>query len=62
TRTAQRVGLGFRYSTTDAYARGTARFPVEITFTHFETITGDAGLPKSTRDMIQLRLYYRLRR
>jgi hypothetical protein len=62
TRTAQRVGLGFRYSTTDAYARGRARFPAEITFTHLETITGDSGLPNSTRDMIQLRLYYRLRR
>lgn len=60
TRTAQRVGVGFRYSTVDAYARGHAPYPLEVSFTHLETISGDAGLPKSMRDQIQLRFYYRL--
>jgi hypothetical protein len=60
--TAQRVGAGFRLSTVNAYARGRARYPVEVSFAHLETVTGDAGLPKASRDQIQLRIYYRLRR
>lgn len=62
TRTSQRVGLGLRYSTVDAYARGRASFPVEVSLTHLETVTGDDGVPKSSRDMIGVALYYRLRR
>jgi hypothetical protein len=60
--TAQRFGVGFRFSTADAYARGQVSFPVEVSFSHLETVSGTAGLPKSTRDQIQVRLYYRLRR
>jgi hypothetical protein len=60
--TAQRLGLGFRLSTVNAYARGRARYPIEVSFTHLETVTGDAGLPKASRDQIQLRFYYRLLR
>ena len=59
TRTAQRVGLGVRYSTADAFRRGLARYPVEVSYTHLETITGDAGVPKLSRDQIQLRLFLR---
>ena len=62
TTTAQRVGAGFRLSTVNAYARGRARYPIEVSFVHLETVTGDAGLPKASRDQIQLRIYYRLRR
>ena len=60
--TAQRLGLGFRLSTVNAYGRGRARYPIEVSFVHLETVTGDAGLPKASRDQIQLRIYYRLRR
>jgi len=60
--TAQRFGVGFRFSTADAYARRQVSFPVEVSFSHLETVSGTAGLPKSTRDQIQVRLYYRLRR
>ena len=60
--TAQRLGVGFRLSTVSAYARHQAGFPIEVSFAHLETITGDAGLPKASRDQIQLRIYYRLRR
>jgi len=60
--TAQRLGVGFRLSTVNAYARGAARYPVEVSFTHLETISGSAGLAKASRDQIQLRIYYRLRR
>jgi hypothetical protein len=60
TTTAQRLGIGFRYSTVDAYFRRQARYPVEVSFTHLTTITGDPGLERISRDQIQVRLYYRL--
>jgi hypothetical protein len=59
-RLAQRIGLGLRYSTVDGYARGTTRFPVEVTYTHLTTISGDPGVPKLSREQVQLRLFYRL--
>jgi hypothetical protein len=61
-RTVQRVGVGLRYSTIDAYLRGRARYPIEVSYRHLETIAGDVGAPKIFRDQIQLRLYYRVRR
>ena len=61
-RTAQRFGLGARMSTVDAYARGQAGFPIEVSITHLETVTGGLALPKDTRDQIQVRIYYQLRR
>jgi hypothetical protein len=60
TRTAQRLGLGLRYSTVDAYSRGQARYPVELSFTHLETTSGDVGLPKVSRDQIQMRVFVRI--
>ncbi len=59
-RTAHRVGAGIRYSTVDSYLRGSTRLPIEVSFTHLETISGDAGVAKLTRDQIQLRLFLRL--
>jgi hypothetical protein len=61
-RTAQRIGVGVRYSTVDAYARGGARYPVEISYAHLATATGDDGLPHQSRDQIEMRLYYQIRR
>jgi hypothetical protein len=61
TTTAQRLGLGFRYSTVDAYLRHRAPYPIEVSFTHLTTITGDPGLERISREQIQVRLYYRLR-
>jgi hypothetical protein len=58
--TVQRVGLGVRYSTVDAFLRRRARYPVEVSYRHLETITGDPGAPKLFRDQIQLRIYYRI--
>ncbi len=55
--TAQRVGFGFRYSTIDSYLRGAVAMPLEVSFTHLETITGDAGTPKIFRDQVQVRVY-----
>jgi hypothetical protein len=59
-RTAQRLGLGLRYSTVNAYARGRARYPIEVSFVHLGTVSGDPGVPVLSRDQIQVRLYYRL--
>jgi hypothetical protein len=59
--TVQRLGIGVRYSTVDAFLRRRARYPIEVTYRHLETITGDAGAPKIFRDQIQLRIYYRIR-
>ena len=60
-RSAQRVGFGVRYSSVDAYLRGRARTPIEVSFTHLETITGDVGVPKLQRDQVQVRLFLRIR-
>jgi hypothetical protein len=61
TTTAQRLGLGFRYSTVNAYFRHRAPYPIELSFTHLTTITGDSGVPRISSDQLQLRLYYQLR-
>ena len=58
----QRVGFGVRYSTVDSFLRGRARYPIEVSYRHLETITGDEGAPKLFRDQLQLRIYYRIRR
>jgi hypothetical protein len=61
--TEQRAGFGFAYSTVNRYAAGRASVPVELFFTHLETLTASGGLtPKYNRDQIELRIYYRLRR
>jgi hypothetical protein len=59
-RLEQRLGAGLRYSTVDAYARGAAPYPVEVSYTHLTTISGDPGTPKLSRDQVQLRLFYQL--
>ena len=61
--TEQRAGLGFGYSTVTRYARGRTSVPIELSFTHLETLHASGGLvPKYSRDQIELRIYYRLRR
>ena len=60
TRTAQRLGLGFRYSTVESTTRGTTGYPIEVSFTHLQTISGTAGVPNLRRDQIQVRLFFRI--
>ena len=60
-RNAQRVGFGLRYSTVDAWQRGQAGTPIEVSFTHLQTITGDAGVARLQRDQVQVRLYIHVR-
>jgi len=58
----QNIGFGLRYSTVLSYLRHRARYPIEVSYHHLEALSGDAGTPKYYRDIIQLRLYYRLLR
>jgi hypothetical protein len=60
-RNAQRVGFGVRYSTVDAWQRGQSGTPMEVSFTHLQTITGDAGVARLQRDQVQVRLYFGVR-
>ena len=60
--TVRFVGGGVRYSTVDSFLRGRTRYPVEVSYRHLETIGGDPGAPKSFRDQIEMRIYYRIRR
>ena len=60
-RNAQRVGFGVRYSTVDAWQRGQSGTPLEVSFTHLQTITGDAGVARLARDQVQVRLYFPVR-
>ena len=60
--TVRLVGGGVRYSTVDSFLRGRARYPIEVSYRHLETIGGDAGAPKGFRDQIEMRIYYRIRR
>ena len=61
-RTAQRLGYGLRFSTVDLYARNQARYPIEVSYAHLSTVTGDAGVPKQSREQIEVRLFYQIRR
>jgi len=61
--TEQRVGLGVSYSTLRGAASRIPRVPVEVSIAHIETIAGSNALvPRASRDQIELRLYYRIRR
>jgi hypothetical protein len=58
--TAQQVGLGFVYTTTIGRGRNPGAIPVEVLFSHYETISGSGGpVPKTSRDQIELRVYWR---
>ena len=60
-RNAQRVGVGLRYSTVDAYLRGRASTPIEVSLTHLQTISGSEGVARLQRDQVQVRLFFRVR-
>ena len=62
--TEQRWGVGLTFSTLAGSARHPSRIPFELSYLHYQTITGSAGiggfLPKLATDMVQIRLYTRL--
>jgi len=58
--TAQQLGVGFTYSTLVGPDRAPGRLPVEISFSHLETLSGSGGpVPKTFRDQVEMRVYYR---
>lgn len=57
----QLVGGGISFSGFSSTPAGRTP-PVEMRFTHLESVRGDAGRPKFFRDQVELRIYYRLRR
>ncbi|HYC50856.1 MAG TPA: hypothetical protein VEB19_07110 [Gemmatimonadaceae bacterium] len=59
--TDQLLGGGISFSNLRNVASGKTP-PIEMRFTHLESISGDAGRPKFFRDQLELRIYYRLRR
>ena len=59
--TLQSAGFGITYSTVSEFDRGKAALPIDVTFTHLETLNGAARMPKYFRDQIQLRFYMRRR-
>lgn len=61
-RNAQRIGFGFRYSTVDTWLRGRATRPIEVSFTHLQTISGSDGVARLARDQVQVRLFWHMRR
>jgi hypothetical protein len=61
--TEQRVGAGISYSTLRGARTALPRLPVEVSIAHVETLAGSSALvPRASRDQIEVRLYYRLRR
>jgi hypothetical protein len=61
TGTDQLIGAGMSFSGL-AFTPAGRTPPIEMRFTHLESLSGDAGRPKFFRDQIELRIYYRLRR
>ena len=56
-----RAGGGVSFSNLYAFEHGEAKVPFEITYLHWQTVTGAGGRqPKFFTDQIQLRLYARL--
>ncbi|MHB2032577.1 MAG: hypothetical protein ACYCVE_04295 [Gemmatimonadaceae bacterium] len=57
--TMHAAGFGVTFSTVTEYERGKAKLPIDISFTHVEALRGAQRMPKTFRDQIQIRLYYR---
>ncbi|MDQ8164988.1 MAG: hypothetical protein P3A28_04410 [Gemmatimonadota bacterium] len=58
--TEHRFGAGMAYSTVAAWQRGQARWPIEVSITHYQTTRGSGSLvPKLAFDAVQLRWYWR---
>jgi hypothetical protein len=56
----QRVGGGANFSTLRAYDRGRSRIPLEVQFSHWQSISGSGYAPKQFTTQIQVRYYTRV--
>ena len=52
------VGGGVSYSTMQRFLAAGGPLPLEMRFTHLESLDGPAGSPKFARDQIELRIYF----
>jgi hypothetical protein len=53
--------VGLRYSTFESFLRGRSTTPIEVSFTHLQTISGSDGVARLARDQIQVRLFFQVR-
>jgi hypothetical protein len=61
--TEQRIGAALSYSTLRGARDRMPRLPVEVSIAHIVTVAGSSAIvPRASRDQIELRLYYRVRR
>lgn len=62
--TEHRWGVGLTYSTIEGASRHGGRLPFDISFFHYQTLTGSAGafgrLPRQETDALQFRVYTRI--
>jgi hypothetical protein len=56
----QRIGGGASFSTLRAYDRGRSRIPIEVQFSHWQSISGSGYAPKQFTTQIQVRYYTHL--
>lgn len=52
------VGGGVSYTTLQRFLSGGGPLPLEMRFTHLESLSGPAGMPKFARDQIEVRIYF----
>jgi hypothetical protein len=61
--TEHQAGFGFAYSTVMEADRGPGRLPIEVAFSHVESVYGTGGpVAKTFRDQVELRVYFARRR
>ena len=62
--TEHQWGVGLVFSTLEGASRHRSRIPFDMSYFHYQTLTGSAGLggflPRQSSDVIQFRLYTRL--
>jgi hypothetical protein len=52
------AGGGVSFTTVALHKRGSRPLPMEMRYSHLETIRGDVGAAKFTRDQVEVRIYY----
>ena len=54
----QLVGGGVSFTTLSTFRRGDRPLPMEMRYSHLETISGAVGAAKFTRDQLEVRIYF----
>jgi hypothetical protein len=56
------AGGGVSFTTVSSYKRGDRPLPMEMRYTHLESIKGAVGIERFSRDQVEVRIYYSLGR